>query len=552
MDVEPIIEQLLLQRDLCIRRDIEKFFAPNYDTDLHDPFLFRAMQTVVDRMTIAQEKNEIIGIFGDHDADGVSSATVLAEGLEQLGFTVHVYIPDKITEGHGLNTTAIDFFDHENVTVLCTVDCGTSNVDQVADASSRGMDVIITDHHHPPEILPDAYAIINPQVAMSGYPFKELSGTGVAFKVVQALYSALAPDRLSQLKWLLDVVCVGTIADCMPLVDENRTLVAYGLKVLAKTRRIGYQELISVGNIAIVPEKVPSADTVAFHLAPRINAPGRMSHAKHAYALMRATDHVKAYEYAARIEAQNIERRRLVDALTIDVEKIVDKDFHDKSFIVVASHNYPVGIVGIIAGRIAQKYNKPTGIFAQIGAESRGSFRSVEGVHILDILNHCATHLDKYGGHEKAAGAQIMTDKIVDFAHAADVYTRSIRTKHDENPMRYADVLIDLNVANHILLDTIKQFAPFGQENEEPIFYFKNVIVVQVRFVGEGKKHMKFTFSQDGTDARMDGIGFGLGMKHADVCVGDHIDVIAHIQENEWMGNISVQLNIIDIKYEKY
>lgn len=548
-DLHPVITQLLLQRDIATKQDVENFFAPDYTTDLHDPFLFVAMNKVVERVTRAREVNEIIGIFGDHDADGVSSATVLAEGLEQIGCTVHVYIPDKITEGHGLNTNALDFFVEKNVSLVFTVDCGTSNIDPVADANSRAIDVIITDHHHAPDVLPQAYAIINPQIAGSGYPFTELSGTAVAFKVVQALHSVLFPENLPQLKWLLDVVCVGTIADCMALVGENRTLVAYGLKVLSKTRRIGYQELISVGNIAIVPNKIPKSDTVAFHIAPRINAPGRMSHAKNAYALMRATDQVQAQKYAQMIEAQNIERRRLVDTFTRDVEKIVQKDFQDKSFIVIASRDYPVGIVGIIAGQIAEKYHKPTGIFTQFDTESRGSFRSVDGVHIVNVLDHCSDYLLKYGGHEKAAGASIKNDKIVDFARAADLYTRELLHGKDIAMVRVADSSIDLADVDHDFLATLKKFAPFGQKNEEPIFYVKDVIIDQLRMVGSGAKHMKIRVTQEGMRHSVDGIGFGLGVTHGDLVVGDRVDVIAHIQENEWMGNVSVQLNIIDVQY---
>ncbi|PID51611.1 MAG: single-stranded-DNA-specific exonuclease RecJ, partial [Candidatus Moraniibacteriota bacterium] len=399
------------------KKDVDDFFASDYDKNLHDPFLFSAMHRVVERVQQAKEKGEKIGIFGDHDADGVSSATVLAEGLEELGFSVSVYIPDKMTEGHGINTTAIDQFVQEGVTLLFSVDCGTSNVDAVAYANDKKIDVIITDHHHAPEVLPDAFAIINPQLPRETYPFKELSGTAVAFKVVQALFTACAPERVEQLKWLLDVVCVGTIADCMPLFGENRVLVKYGLIVLSKTRRKGYQKLISVGNIPINRWSVPTADVIAFQIAPRINAAGRMSHAKHAYALLREKDDTRATKKAQDIEKQNRDRQRLVAKIVQDVEDVIrTQQLDNNAFIVASSKDYPIGIVGIVAGRIAEKYQKPTGIFTEDGDMARGSFRSVDGVHVVDVLQSCEKYLDKYGGHEKAAGATLKTKHLPDFA----------------------------------------------------------------------------------------------------------------------------------------
>ncbi len=545
-NLHTVIEQILLHRGIDTADAVDAFFSPEYDRDLHDPLLFNDMHKVVERVKRAVANHEKCGIFGDHDADGVSSATILSEGLEQLGLDVEVYIPDKITEGHGINRTAIDDFATKGVTLFFTVDCGTSNSEEVAYACEQGMDVIITDHHHAPEVLPDAYAIINPQVSGEQYPFKLLSGTAVAFKVVQALYEKMLPEKVEQLKWLLDVVCVGTVADCMPLVGENRVLVKYGLIVLSKTRRIGYQELIATGNVTITPHNVPSAHTVAFQIAPRINAAGRMSHAKHAYALMRETKKDVARALSQDIENQNIQRRQLVDNITREVEKIVEAQWRDRSCIIIASSEYPVGVVGIVAGRIAEKYQKPTGIFAQMGDEGRGSFRSVDGVHIVDVLTHCASHLKKYGGHEKAAGATIAHENIDAFADAADAYVKALSVDISE-PLLWADAEIALTDVTHEMMHAVKKCEPFGEGNEEPIFCLREVIVDAVRMVGNGQRHMKLRVqSGDGTHA-IDGIGFGLGETHPDLRVGEKVTVYAHIQENEWMGNVSVQLNIIDI-----
>ncbi|PID52434.1 MAG: single-stranded-DNA-specific exonuclease RecJ [Candidatus Moraniibacteriota bacterium] len=542
-----VIEQIFLQRGIKTAEDVDKFLSPDYEKDLHDPFLFNDMEKVVQRVYEAVSIGERVGIFGDHDADGVSSATVLAEGLEALGLDVEVYIPDKITEGHGINATAIDLFKKEKVSLLFSVDCGTSNVNEVAYAVSCGMDVIITDHHHAPEVLPNAYAIINPQVIGEKYPFKELSGTAVAFKVVQALHSIFLPEEMDKLKWMLDVVCVGTVADCMPLVGENRVFVKYGLIVLSKTRRKGYQELIKTGNLAITEQKVPSVHMVAFQIAPRINAAGRMTHAKHAYALMREQKYENARKLSQDIEQQNIQRRQLVDKITHEAEKIVEEEQRDRSFIVIASEEYPVGIVGIVAGRIAEKYQKPTGVFSKIGDEGRGSFRSVDGVHIVDVLTACSMHLNKYGGHEKAAGATIDNKKLDDFAQAADAYVKELSIDLSAEPVLWADGEIELSEVNHELLYFLQKCEPFGEGNEEPVFCIRDVIVDSVRMVGNGDEHIKLRVSSRDEQYAVDGIGFGLGKKCSEIVVGDVITVYAHIQENEWMGNVSVQLNIIDI-----
>ncbi len=545
--LHPIIEQLLLQKEITTKDAVEDFFAPNYD-DLHDPFLFQDMERVIERVKKAISNQEIIGIFGDHDADGVSSATVLADGLEMLGLNVDVYIPDKITEGHGINKTAIDEFASMGITLMFSVDCGTSNVDEVVYANSKDIDVIITDHHHAPEMLPDAYAIINPQLPGETYPFKYLSGTAVAFKVIQALFSKIFPEKTGQLKWFLDVVCVGTVADCMPLVDENRILVKYGLIVLSKTKRLGYQEMINVGGIAINQLSVPSANTVAFQMAPRINAAGRMSHAKYAFELMRETDRTLATEQAQILEQQNLDRREITEQLTTEVEKIVEKSHKDKSFILISGTDYPVGIVGIIAGRIAEKYSKPTGIFTEYEDESRGSFRSVDGVHIIDVLNDCSEYLEKFGGHAQAAGAAIKNENFDKFCEAANTCVAQHVGNNIISPGIDVDCEILIEDVSREVSTQLQKLEPFGEKNEEPIFVVRNLVVADIRAIGSDKKHLKMKLTSQNGGVAYDAIAFGRGYMTETIAVNCVIDIAAHIQENEWMGNTSVQFNIVDLK----
>jgi len=550
VDLHPVVEQLLLQKDIVTKDDVENFFAPKY-ADLNSPFLFKEMEYVVERVKKAIDAGEIVGVFGDHDADGVSSATVLVEGLEKLGLNVDVYIPDKLTEGHGINRKAIDEFVSIGATLMFSVDCGTSNVEEVKYANDKGLDVIITDHHHAPDALPEAYAIINPQLPNCTYPFKELSGTAVAFKVVQALFEKIKPEKTDQLKWMLDIVCVGTVADCMPLVGENRILVNYGLLVLSKTRRVGYQEMINVGDIAITTNKTPSAGTVAYQIAPRINAAGRMTHAKHAFELMRETQRGEARQKAQSLEKQNIKRREITDKLVSEVEKIVEDEHSDKSFILIVGADYPVGIVGIVAGQIAQKYQKPTGIFTKLENESRGSFRSVEGVHIIDALDACSDHLEKYGGHEQAAGAVIKNENFVQFCTIANEYmTKQIGNKIIE-PSIAIDCKLDVEDVDIELARQLQQLEPCGEGNPEPLFALHNVTVQEIRAIGSDGKHLKMKLSNKNSNTMHDAIAFGRGYMTKSVKAGDRIDIAAHIQENEWMGNITVQFNIVDLKILK-
>jgi single-stranded-DNA-specific exonuclease len=333
----------------------------------------------------------------------------------------------------------------------------------------------------------------------------------------------------------------------MPLVGENRILVKYGLIVLSKTQRLGYQEMCNVGNIAINNGSIPSATTVAFQIAPRINAAGRMSHAKHAFELMRETDKSLAIKQAQELEKQNLQRREITELLTAEVEQIIEKEHKDKSFILIADENYPVGIVGIIAGRVAQKYGKPTGIFTKYDNESRGSFRSVEGVHILDVLNACSEHLGKFGGHEQAAGATIQNDDFDDFVIAANefIYENIDLNKNKKGITANCEITFE-NISRELSTE-LQKFEPFGESNEEPIFMLKNLVIADIRTVGSDKKHLKLKLAQEGFAQSYDAIGFGIGNLINELSKGDLVDAVVNIQENEWMGNVSVQFNIVDI-----
>ena len=541
-----VVAQLLTQRGIANVDDMTHFLVPDYERDVHDPFLFRDMDKAVTRIIGALEVGETIGVFGDHDADGVSAATIVADVLEMLGGTVEVYIPDKVTQGHGIHPDGIDVFAQKGVHLMISVDCGTSSHEAVTYAAVQDIDVIITDHHHAPEVLPDAYAVINPQVAEETYPFRLLSGTGVAFKLMHALVMRQAPERAPQLKWLLDVVCVGTIADCVPLVGENRTLVHYGLHVLNKTRRVGYQQLCAVGRF--VRDGAPlRAETVGYYLAPRINAVGRMRHASDAFALLRETQANAAHAKACALENLNKQRQRVTATLTQEVEQIVEAQQKDAAMIIVAHEEYPPGIVGIVAGRIAEKYHRPTGIFTRFAHESRGSFRSVEGVHIVDVLTTCSAHIVQFGGHEKAAGATVAHAAFDDFVRAANETVASIVRDASPVPSLAIDAVIAVEDVTVELAEALEALEPFGDGNPEPIFALHDAVIADVRPVGSDGSHIKMTVTDASASVRVDAIGFSLRKRCDGLVPGDTIHIAGVIQKNVWNGMVRPQMRIVDI-----
>lgn len=546
LKVEPIVEYLLIQRGIRDKQEAEQFLNPNYEKDLHDPFLFRDMEKFIERIQQAIDSNEKVGVFGDHDVDGVSSATLMVEILEKLNLDVDVYIPDKLTEGHGINKKAVDQFSKSGITLMITVDCGMSNVAEVEYAREKNIETIITDHHIALDEIPDAVVIINPKVKDCGYPFAGLCGTGVVFKIVQAIYATFFPDEVEQLKWILDIVGVGTVADCMPLLGENRTLVKYGLIVLSKTQRIGYQEMINVGRMPIHSNKVPTAETVAFQIAPRINAAGRMSHAREAYELLREKDSLKAMERAKDIEKKNIDRRKITEKISKEIEIVVEENFKEKPFILISAEHYPVGIIGIVAGRIAEKYGKSTGIFTREKKESRGSFRSVQGVHILEAIKESSDLLTQFGGHMQAAGAVIANEKFDQFDLNMQESVGRQMKNFEKEMIQEADLEISHSEITFELIKEIKKFEPFGEGNREPKFLIRNLRLQEIRGVGSGDKHLKLKLVGDDSEI-FDGIGFNLGDRKNELVVGERVDIVCNIDENEWQGNLSIQFKLIDV-----
>lgn len=548
MDLHPVTEALLVSRGYHSQEERDRFFAPNYDRDIHDPFLFSDMEKIVARIGEARKNGETIGIFGDFDADGVTSSVIIREALTALGIAVEVYIPEKVNEGHGFNMNAVQFFADKGVRLVLTLDCGMTNHAEISAAKERGIQTIVIDHHHVPEVLPEAFAIVNPKIATETYPFRELCGAGTSFKVAQALYLRYLPDQLNQLKWILDVVATGTVADVMPLVGENRCIVKYGLIVLSKTQRIGFQEMFAVGNMRIDEETLPDARTIGFQVAPRINAASRMAHALLAHKLLVEKDRAQARNLALELEDCNVRRQKITAEVADVVRAIAQEKYADKKFIFAAEKHFPYGIVGLIAGKIAHEFNKPTCILTKGEETSTGSFRSIPELNIIETIEECGHMLEKFGGHAQAAGMTIRNDRIDEFYETFNALVE----KKLENTVTEPEILVDAVVrAEHLtpkFYRDLSQFAPFGEGNPEPVFALHNVTVREARFVGNGNKHLKLGLIPQGDIKCFDAIGFSFGERFSDIREGDILDIAFQLSENTWNGSTTLQLKLVDIQ----
>lgn len=547
--IHPLVTQILLSRGLKTEKELNQFVFPNYETDSPDPFLFSDMEKVVDRIKKAVDQKEKVIIFGDYDADGITSSAILKETFDLLGLESEVYIPNKRTEGYSVNSSAIEMFAANNVSLVITVDCGITSIAEVQKAKELGIDVIITDHHHVPAQLPAAFAIINPHQENCGYPFADLAGVGVAFKVVQAIFQKLMPEQMPMTKWMLDLVAIGTIADCVPLVGENRLFVKYGLVVLSKTRRVGLHEMFVVGRI-VIDENAP-ADTkkVSFYIAPRINAAGRIDHANLAYNLIVEKDTAKARVFALELEASNTERQKVTQKIVDEVKILAENSFKDKKFIFAVGEHFPIGVVGLVAGKIAQQFNKPTAIFQKSEGESKGSFRSIPQINIIETIGQCKELLVRHGGHSQAAGVTVKNEDLEKF------YEKMNEIINEK--LQDIDLAIEIKIDGEVsgsdvdfdLVEDLEKLMPFGEGNSEPILAMRNLIVQEKRVLGNGNKHIKLFLSPaDGSPKIFEAVSFNGYEKYEHIKIGDKIDILCNIQKDEWNGNKKIQLMIVDVK----
>jgi single-stranded-DNA-specific exonuclease len=546
----PLVLRILFNRGVREASEIEKFFLFDYVNDLSNSSEFLGMEKAVDRIALAKKSGEKIAIFGDYDADGVSASAVLHETFGLLGFSEPVcYIPDRQLEGYGMNEKAVEYLAGQGVKLIITVDCGITNRKEVARARELGMDVIITDHHSVPDELPEALVCINPHIPTSGFPFSDLAGVGVAFKLAEAICRKIDPGKIESMKWLLDLVAIGTIADCVPLLGENRVLVKYGLLVLSKTKRVGMREIFQVGRIDISENNIPDTQKVAFQIAPRINAAGRMDHANISYQLLIEKDIAKARVMALELESKNQNRQKITTEIFREVQALSQKSFQDKKFIFAESEVWPVGILGLVAGKITEEFQKPTAIFQKKGDELSGSFRSIPEVNIMQMIRGCSDLLLRFGGHSQAAGVSLKTENSQKFyARMSELIEKELLGK-EIVPTLEVDVEIAAEDIDWDLLNDLKKMEPFGQGNAEPVFCARSMFVSEARIIGNGQKHWKLAIRPDKDSPKIfDAVGFSMVEKFPNLKSGDIIDTVFNLSEDEWNGNKKIQMKLIDLR----
>lgn len=543
-----VILELLFKRNLKTAEEIERFFDFDYEKDITDPLEIIEIQKAVEKIISAHDKK--IAIYGDYDADGVTASVVLYETLLDLGYKdVISYIPDRQTEGYGMNEKALEYLQGEGVKLIITVDCGITNCAEVEKAKELGMEVIITDHHHVPDKLPETCAVINPHIAGSNFKFQDFAGVGVAFKLAQALYKKINPDKIDQLKWALDAVAIGTIADCVPLLGENRVLAKYGLIVAGKTRRAGLREMYQVGRMSISENSIPDAHSVAFQIAPRINAAGRMDHASTSYKLLIEKDKAVARTLALEVESKNQERQKITGEIVREIKVLAENMFKNRKIIFAANPHWPVGILGLVAGKIADEYKKPTIILQENNSELTGSLRSIPEVDIMEVLSSCKDLLIKFGGHAQAAGITISKKNADEFfALVGKIVEKNLAGKEITTELKI-DTEIAVDDINWDFMDWLKKMEPFGEGNPQPVFLMKNLKIYELKIVGNGSKHLKLSLgAAEGSPKIFDSIGFGFGAKFPDLKPGDIIDAVFNLCEDNWNGSKKIQMKLIDIK----
>ncbi|EKD49576.1 MAG: hypothetical protein ACD_63C00105G0002 [uncultured bacterium] len=544
----PIVAQLLFNRKIKTQKEIDEFLNPDYEQDLHDPFLMLDMEKAVVRIIEALEKNEKILVHGDYDADGVSGAVILYEILKDLGMDVEVFLPSRQEGGYGMNSNAIKSFKKSGVQLIVSVDCGVTNVDEVAFANKLGMEVIVTDHHTIPPKLPDAFAIVNPSREDDKYPFKKLSGVGVVFKLVQALQKKL-PKNLSfkkSEKWFLDLVAVGTVADCTPIIGENRTLVKYGLQVLEKTKRLGLLHIMKRSGV-----RRDNLDTydIGFRIGPRLNAAGRLRHADIAFDLLTTKSEEKAVELSDNLDIINRERQVLTGRIMEEAEAQLGEVTDDKRILVAYGESWPSGVVGLVAGKLCERHSRPVLVLEKKERHSIGAARSIPKFNIIEAIRTCSDILEKHGGHSQAAGCTISNEYLETFANRLQKFASKKLLVQDLKRELFIDAKLDSKDVSWDLHDYVEMFAPFGLENEKPRFVVERLKVAGVRAVGNMGKHLKLDLQSTGSDSRrFPAIGFGFGDLVSKINFGDIVDVAFELEANEWNGARSLQLKVADIR----
>ena len=541
LELPPAIVKILLNRGFDSPETVEKFLNPQL-SDLQDPFLLHGMDKAMERVTKALLANEKIVIYGDYDVDGITATSLLYIIFNKLGAQVDYFLPNRLVEGYGLSVDGINEARKKGVDLIITVDTGINAIDEVAYANSQGIDVIITDHHEPREILPEAVAIVNPKQEQCQFN-EELSGVGVAFKFAQAVYKSLG-QNVADLHEHLDLVALGTAADIVPLVGENRVLTRFGIPQISRTTKPGLKSLTFVSGLM---GKDISTGQVVFVLAPRINAIGRLGDAKDAIRLLSTRDEKVAQEVARKLDDDNRKRKR-IDEETLNealaqLEEIADLE-NDKA-IVLAGEGWHLGVIGIVASRIVERYHLPTVMISLKDGVGKGSARSIPGFHLCEALNKCEDLLLQYGGHKYAAGLSIESKNVEEFRKKFIEVSNSELTADDIQPKLKIDMEIELSEVTDDFMELLEKFAPFGPQNMRPVFLTRNCEIIGRPSV-VGNNHLRMRVRKGSTV--IDVIGFGFGDMLSQISTGSLVDSVYTLEYNTYNNVTRVQMRIKDIK----
>jgi single-stranded-DNA-specific exonuclease len=541
LETSPLLGRLLVLRGITDPEAAQNFLNPRL-SQLHNPFLMAGMDRAVERLKRAVASKEKILIYGDYDVDGTTAVVVLLAGLERLGARVAVHIPDRLKDGYGMRVPVVERAAAEGVTVLLSVDTGIREHEVVARAQELGIDCIITDHHLPKESLPPAHSLLNPRRPDCEYPDKNLSGVGVAFKLVQGLLGPTMTDAL--LQSYLKIVAIGTIADVVPLVGENRVIASIGLAGLRRPVQAGLTALMEVARL---DGRTPTAGDIAFRVAPRMNAAGRMEDAGAVIELLRTADPVKARKIAGHLDQLNSERQRAEESILNEIEEMVKArpELGERYSLVFAGEGWHRGVIGIVAQRVVERHYRPTLVIGVEDGVGQGSGRSIANFHLLNALTDCENVFERFGGHAAAAGFALASSRIGELTERFEAYARKNLTPQDLVPLLRVDAEVDLDQMDWPVYEQLKRMEPFGMGNPTPVFVARGLrLTLPPRVVGE--KHLKLKVANGARD--WDAIGWRKGEQAKLLGPGDAIDVAFTLDENTYQGMSSLQMVIKDLQ----
>jgi single-stranded-DNA-specific exonuclease len=540
-----MISEMLVRREITDFDEINNFFEPSL-SQVNDPFIFKDMEKAVKRVIEAINKQELITIYGDYDVDGTTSTAMLYLGLRKVGAIVDYYIPHRMIDGYGLSLSGVDQIKDNGAKLIISVDCGINAIEEVQQINDLGIDIIVTDHHNPKEILPDAYAIINPKMITSDYPFKDLAGVGVAYKLLVAVFDRMNVNTEEMIDRFIDLVALGTVADIVSLTGENRLFASVGLKRLIGKHNIGLNALI---NIAGLSQKELNSGDIVFGIAPRINAAGRMGSALRAVELMVSNDEEESAELAQIIERENSIRQQIDQRTFQEACEIIEKKYKnmdETSIIVVSSDGWHPGVIGIVASKLVEKYYKPTIMISFKDGVGSGSGRSIAGFDLFGALQSVEDYLETFGGHKYAAGLSVLGEYVDVLENRLSKFVKANITSDQLIPPLKIETDLELYEINENLLEWMNKFAPFGPGNMRPNFHTEKVMIVGFPY-NVGKNHLKLKVVKDG--CTLDLIGFNLGDFLPFVKKGSFIDIAYSLEFNTWQGRTTIQGKLKDIKF---